>query len=460
VISDIRAILRLDVDSAPCIMGTFNRTNISYEVRFKDSLDATSTDGALMDLTKVVKQQHEIANKANEPCNGIVYVFRRQDCAYLASRIAKMTGLVCKPYHAGLKDSEREDIQCKWTDGTISLCVATVAFGMGIDLGHVRYVIHWTVAKSLEGFYQESGRGGRDGKPSVSILYYSKDDAEKLAYVTQKSSEISAQKRKGNIRDGVRPQTADHAMVELEGMIDYCTKPGCRRKHVLEHFGEEFDATTQCRKTCDFCKNPEKVEADTRAAECMSAVINSRRAKPKQDEKKFHCNPLESDESLDGYESDGFHGAYDELLDSAEYAGNEKFAAATGPQKTNGFVKASSVLGKYEKMECQEGKKGGFVNFKTRTFNDDNECIERKQRPIEIPAHLRGNMPDPHASSYKKATQEKAPKAQSSDEIKAELEELKRTREAKREAMLKSLGGNSQATSSLPVPSLYFKKRR
>ena len=80
----------------------------------------------------------------------------------------------------------------------------------------------------------------------------------------------------------------------------------------------------------------------------MSAVINSRRAKPKQDEKKFHHNPLESDESLDGYESDGFHGAYDELLDSAEYAGNEKFAAATGPQKTNGFVKASSVLGKYE----------------------------------------------------------------------------------------------------------------
>ena len=68
------------------------------------------------------------------------------------------------------------------------------------------------------------------------------------------SSEISAQKRKSNIRDGVRPQTADHAMVELEGMIDYCTKPGCRRKHVLEHFGEEFDATTQCRKTCDFCK--------------------------------------------------------------------------------------------------------------------------------------------------------------------------------------------------------------
>ena len=80
----------------------------------------------------------------------------------------------------------------------------------------------------------------------------------------------------------------------------------------------------------------------------MSAVINSRRAKPQQGEQKFHYNPLESDESLDGYESDGFHGAYDELLGSAEDAGNETFAATTGPQRTNGFVKASSVLGKYE----------------------------------------------------------------------------------------------------------------
>ena len=66
-----------------------------------------------------------------------------------------MTGLVCAPYHAGLKSSEREDIQSKWTDGTVKLCTATVAFGMGIDLAHVRYVIHWTMAKSLEGFYQE-----------------------------------------------------------------------------------------------------------------------------------------------------------------------------------------------------------------------------------------------------------------------------------------------------------------
>jgi superfamily II DNA helicase RecQ len=66
-----------------------------------------------------------------------------------------LTGLVCAPYHAGLKDSEREDTQRKWCDGEIQIAVATIAFGMGIDLPHVRYVIHWTMARSLEGFYQE-----------------------------------------------------------------------------------------------------------------------------------------------------------------------------------------------------------------------------------------------------------------------------------------------------------------
>jgi superfamily II DNA helicase RecQ len=66
-----------------------------------------------------------------------------------------MTGFMTAPYHAGLKDSDREETQQKWTDGIIRICVATVAFGMGIDLAHVRYVIHWTMAKSLDGFYQE-----------------------------------------------------------------------------------------------------------------------------------------------------------------------------------------------------------------------------------------------------------------------------------------------------------------
>lgn len=90
---------------------------------------------------------------------------------------------------------------------------------------------------------------------TIYFPWYScfENDDSCLIFLFVKSIESKAQKNRAN-RDGVRPQTADHAMVELEGMIDYCTKPGCRRKHVLQHFGEEFDANTQCNMTCDFCK--------------------------------------------------------------------------------------------------------------------------------------------------------------------------------------------------------------
>ena len=160
-----------------------------------------------------------------------------------------------------------------------------------------------------------------------------------------------AAKKKG-ARDSIRSPTTDHRMLELEGMINYCTQPGCRRKHVLEHFGESFDAKTQCNKTCDFCQNPKKVENDIKAAECMSAVTKSRSMYTskawKDDEQKFYNNPLESDESQhDGSESDGFLGADDGLLGVADYSGRDNFESS-GPPKTNGFVKASSIIGKYE----------------------------------------------------------------------------------------------------------------
>jgi superfamily II DNA helicase RecQ len=111
-------------------MGTFNRPNLTYEVRFKESLNAV-TQGAILDLVTFVKKQHDAASSNGEPCSGIIYVHKREDCQGVASHIAKATGLSCLAYHAGLKDSEREETQRKWTDGICSIAVATVAFGMG-----------------------------------------------------------------------------------------------------------------------------------------------------------------------------------------------------------------------------------------------------------------------------------------------------------------------------------------
>jgi len=462
VVQDIRDVLCLDSTTAPCLMGTFNRPNISYEVRYKDSLNATTPQGAMHDLINAIKEQHDVAEKAKQPCSGIIYVHKREDCTTLAIQISKTTGLVAAAYHAGLKDAEREDTQQKWTAGSVHVAVATVAFGMGIDLPHVRYVVHWSLAKSLEGFYQESGRAGRDGKPSISILYYSKDDASKFAFLLKKNAEKAAQK--SGARDGSSSQKLDHSLVELERMTDYCTKPCCKRQYVLGHFGEKIEANVVCKKTCDYCQNPSKVESDIQASECMGAVVNSQRLlhqSKHSDEKPFHHNPLESDESQDDdSEYNDFLDNDDGLLQTTDYIGKDDLPSGLPPKK--GFVKASSVLNKYQSMECQAGKKGGFVNFKTRTFDDESEDRDAKRnRPVVIPEHLRKNMPDPLAASYNKSATSSELKTGSSyasevERLKAEIETLQK---AKAEALAKMKADTSRS-SALSAPSLSFKKRR
>ena len=386
--------------------------------------------------------------------------------------VTQATGLVCLAYHGGMKNTERAETQQKWTDGSCKIAVATVAFGMGIDLPHVRYVIHWTIAKSLEGFYQESGRGGRDGKPSLSILYYSKDDAGLFAFLVKKNAENAANK-KGKQR-GNASQISDHSLVELEGMVDYCTKPVCKRKFVLDHFGERNDASTYCNKTCDFCIDPKKVARDIQAADCMSAVANSQRlmhagTKMRHQVKKFHHNPLEDEENFEGDDGfDDFFGRDEGQLGITDSAGGYELDPAP-KLKGGGFVKASSVLDKYEKKECQEGKSGGFVNFKTKTFNEPvEEDPDAKKVRANIPEHLRKNAPDPLAAFNKKAADEKASGLKSSkayasesERLKAEMAELQKQREAAKAVLMSRLSTKDSSKSTLQAPPpLSFKNRR
>ena len=225
------------VDAAE-FKSSFNRPNLYYEVRPK-------TNNVDRDIIKFIKQ--------NEGKSGIIYCLSRKKVEELAE-ILCANGIKARPYHAGMDSATRNQNQDDFLKENIEVIVATIAFGMGIDKPDVRYVIHYDVPKSLEGYYQETGRAGRDGGEGMCITFYSSKDLQKLEKFMQ-GKPVSEQE----IGKQLLLETAAYAESSV-----------CRRKILMHYFGEEYP-DDNCGN-CDNCLNPKK---QVEAQDSLCAVIET-----------------------------------------------------------------------------------------------------------------------------------------------------------------------------------------
>lgn len=269
---DVISTLALDPRALKLFTMTTSRPNLHYEVRFTSPSDDGNGEDRYEDFLPWLKRAYgrrelqpraeQLKDKSERTTNlsGIIYTLLRRDCEALAARLVH-DGIGAKAYHAGLSAKDRVDRLTGWVENRAGydVIVATTAFGMGIDKEDVRFVVHWQLPKSFEGFYQEAGRAGRDGKASICVLYYSREDRDRLVTMMRRDYEAKQSRAANRQLSGPALGNMQGRERSLKALIDYCESTGaCRHALIAKYFGDP--ETPVCDWACDWHKDPAKLK--------------------------------------------------------------------------------------------------------------------------------------------------------------------------------------------------------
>ncbi len=348
-------IKNLKLKNPNTFISSFNRSNLYYEVRPKPNREAT-----IKNIVQFVK--------GNEGKSGIIYCLNRKTTEEIAETL-QVNGIKAAAYHAGLDSNTRTTVQDQFLMEEIDVIAATIAFGMGIDKPDVRFVLHFDVPKSLENYYQETGRAGRDGMEGKCIAYFSQKDVNKLDKFLRdkpvKEREIGAQ--------------------HLLEVVGYAESGTCRRQFLLHYFGELFDAT-KCDEMCDNCANPkEKIDGK----DYMKMALETTEALGEQFKLKYLTDFLTGKKSQ-------------EII---AYRHDQKPNFGIGKEKDQLFwssVLRQGMLQDYLEKEIEnygvlKMTEGGFDFIKNpqpvnivlnHQFNDDDSAINKPQRTVALDPKL------------------------------------------------------------------------
>ncbi|XP_055636373.1 ATP-dependent DNA helicase Q5 isoform X2 [Toxorhynchites rutilus septentrionalis] len=245
VVEDIFKNLRLKEPVAKFKTSCF-RKNLYYDVVFKNSIQDDFIH--LRDYIESILDKDDVDMKPSKKSCGIIYCRTRESTERVANSLTKL-GCKTAAYHAGLKQSERIAVQEDWMAGKYAVISATISFGMGVDKGSVRFVIHWDIPQNVASYYQESGRAGRDGKKSYCRVYHCRDQCKSIDFLIRQDLQKS--------KNTPKEEKAKLALKNFEKIIDYCESARCRHRLFSDFFGDD---PPDCKNMCDVCSNPKKVE--------------------------------------------------------------------------------------------------------------------------------------------------------------------------------------------------------